>query len=351
VSTPHATRPTTRTRQQWAQHLNKVWDELTQTTVLGFFQLGRDLLQAMEELPHGEFVKMVNEDLEMDRHVANMFMRIARSEMVGNAHHLLPSDYTTIDKLTRLPPEVFQRFVEDGTICPQLRRGDVSQIIRVIRKEEYEARVRAAKPRPLEGTYRIAYADCPWKYKLYGLDCYGHCERHYNTLTIDELCHYRPDGVRLVREMVDKDAVLFMWVTAPMALKCAPVIEAWGFEYKAQIVWDKVSHMVGHYVSVRHELLYICTRGSCTRDTPKLLPSVVRIPKSGVHSQKPEKFREMIEEMYPYGRKLELFARGRRREGWDATGNELEEDPRFRFEQLSPSLSLPILGAPPTHLR
>ena len=106
--------------------------------------------------------------------------------------------------------------------------------------------------------------------------------------------------------------------------------------------------MVGHYVSVRHELLYICTRGNCTRDTPKLLPSVVRIPKSGVHSQKPENFYEIIEEMYTYGRKLELFARGRRREGWDAVGNELEEDACPGFEQLSPSPSLPILNAPPT---
>jgi N6-adenosine-specific RNA methylase IME4 len=181
------------------------------------------------------------------------------------------------------------------------------------------------KLRPLEGTYRILLADNPWRYKNNGLDNYGHCERHYNTMSIEELCNYRPDGVRLVRDMMDKNAVLFMWVTAPMALKCAPVIETWGFEYKAQIVWDKDSHMVGNYVSVRHELLYICTRGNCTRDTPKLLPSVVRIPKSRVHSRKPERFYEIIEEMYTYGRKLELFARGRPREGWDAVGNELEE--------------------------
>jgi hypothetical protein len=58
-------KPTTRTRQQWAQHLNKVWDELTHTTVEDFFRLGCDLLQAKEDLLHGEFIKMVNEDLEM----------------------------------------------------------------------------------------------------------------------------------------------------------------------------------------------------------------------------------------------------------------------------------------------
>jgi N6-adenosine-specific RNA methylase IME4 len=349
-------KPTTRTRQQWAQRLNKVWGELTQTIVEGYFQLGRDLLHAKEELPHGEFIKMVNEDLEMDRHVANMFMRITRSEMVGNAHHLLPADYTTINKLTRLPAEIFQRLVEDGTICPQLLRKDVNRIIRAVRKEEYQARVGAAKPRPLEGTYRILLADCPWRYSNNELDDYvdnyGHCDRHYTPMTIEELCDYRPDGVRPVREMVDKNAVLFMWVTAPMVGKCAPVYETWGFEYKEQIVWDKVRHMVGHYVSVQHELLYICTRGSCTRDTPKLLPSVVRIPKSSVHSQKPEKFREMIEEMYTYGRKLELFARGRRREGWDAVGNELEEDACPGFEQLSPfSHSRPVLALRPQNRR
>ena len=51
------------------------------------------------------------------------------------------------------------------------------------------------------------------------------------------------------------------------------VIEAWGFEHKGAIIWDKVLHNFGHYVSVRHEHLLICTRGSCTPDRPTPMPA------------------------------------------------------------------------------
>ena len=109
-------------------------------------------------------------------------------------------------------------------------------------------------------------------------------------------------------------------------VSASPVPKAWGFTYKQLIVWDKVDHMVGHYVSSRCELLLICTRGSCLPDGGTLLDNVVpvvSIEKSSVHSQKPERFREIIDELYPYGPRIELFAR-QRHEGWDVWGNEVQ---------------------------
>jgi len=58
---------------------------------------------------------------------------------------------------------------------------------------------------------------------------------------------------------------------------------------------------MGHYVSVQHEFLLLCVRGSCTPDISQLLPSVVT-EKRSTHSAKPERFRQMIDEMYPVGR-------------------------------------------------
>ena len=113
-----------------------------------------------------------------------------------------------------------------------------------------------------------------------------------------------------------------MWVTAPMLERCFPIIGAWGFEYKTFFVWDKVKHNVGYYNSVRAELLLICTRGSCTPDTGKLINSVQTIERSNKHSEKPEEFYSIIDAMYDHGRKLELFSR-KARPGWDADGDEL----------------------------
>ena len=50
-------------------------------------------------------------------------------------------------------------------------------------------------------------------------------------------------------------------------------------------------------------------------------PKSVITAEVGRHSQKPEVFAEMIEQMYPHVPKLEMFAR-REREGWTAWGNE-----------------------------
>jgi len=73
---------------------------------------------------------------------------------------------------------------------------------------------------------------------------------------------------------------------------------------------------------VRHEFLLICVRGSCTPDIDELLPSVVTIKRSKVHSQKPAEFRTMIDKMYPHGKRIELFAR-EQAPGWESYGNQL----------------------------
>lgn len=120
--------------------------------------------------------------------------------------------------------------------------------------------------------------------------------------------------------MVHDDAVLFLWVTSPLLEESFDVVKAWGFEYKTSMVWDKVAHNVGHYVSVRHEFLLICTKGSYTPEVKKLHDSVYEEERTG-HSKKPEYFRELIDEIYPNAKRIEMFAR-EQHDGWDVWGNE-----------------------------
>jgi N6-adenosine-specific RNA methylase IME4 len=218
-------------------------------------------------------------------------------------------------RLADLPEDEFEAEI--------LRERDPRRLAkRVAKKAEYIARIGAAKPKPLEGTYRILYADPPWKY--HGLNKnVGHAEDHYDCLDDDQVCEYRPgDGTRTVKELADDNAVLFIWVTSPQLERCFKIIKAWGFEYKTSFVWDKVRHVMGHYNSIRHELLLICTRGSCTPDTGTLIDSVQSIKRSDRHSEKPREFYAIIDAMYDHGRKLELFSRGTAPEGWDTDGNE-----------------------------
>jgi len=123
-----------------------------------------------------------------------------------------------------------------------------------------------------------------------------------------------------VRGLAADDAVLFLWATSPLIEQAFTVMHAWGFTYKAMFIWDKVKHNFGHYNSVRHELLLLCTKGSCVPDEQKLFDSVQSIERTE-HSTKPEEFRQIIDTLYTHGRRIELFAR-RQTPGWEVWGNE-----------------------------
>lgn len=188
-----------------------------------------------------------------------------------------------------------------------------------LRREIRQAQHQIEAPAQMTGTYRVIYADPPWSYgdKRHDFEGkYTGAEHHYPSMSIAEMCALP------VRDIVQDDAVLFMWVTSPLLYEAAPIIDAWGFQYKACFVWDKVAHNVGYYNSVRHEFLLICTRGRCTPDVPKLHDSVIDIKRPEKHSEKPEFFRDLIDAMYPHGERIELFRRGEAPNGWNVWGNQ-----------------------------
>ncbi len=210
-----------------------------------------------------------------------------------------------VQKVAQLDPEKQKAIIE------KVLSGEAKSVVdarRLVKKEM----VREVEPP--SGKYRVIYADPPWSYGDRLTEGYGPAENHYPTMTIEELCALP------VEESADDNAVLFLWVTSPLLEECFRIIRAWGFKYKASFVWDKVKHNMGHYNSVRHEFLLICTRGSCTPDVPKLFDSVQSIERTE-HSRKPEEFRRIIDTLYPHGRRIELFAR-RPAPGWEVWGNE-----------------------------
>jgi N6-adenosine-specific RNA methylase IME4 len=170
------------------------------------------------------------------------------------------------------------------------------------------------------GMYRVIYADPPWRYGNTQPDYHEVQDDHYPTMTVKEICDLEI-GDRKVAEIALDDAVLFLWVTSPILEESFEVIKAWGFKYKASFVWDKIKHNMGHYNSVRHEFLLICVRGSCQPDQNQLFDSVQSIERTE-HSAKPEEFRNIIQTLYPYGTRIELFAR-KKTAGWEVFGNDI----------------------------
>jgi N6-adenosine-specific RNA methylase IME4 len=187
-----------------------------------------------------------------------------------------------------------------------------------------------------ENKYRIIYADPPWSYS--DKRCNGACEKHYPTMRIDDICALP------VKNITDRDAVMFLWATYPQMPAALRLVEAWGFTYKSiAFQWIKLNKSVqkdNPQIASAHDIL----KSSCffglgrwTRGNSECCLIAVKgkphRASAGVgqlifapvtrHSAKPPETRDkIIRLMGDSGSRIELFARDAAA-GWDCWGNEV----------------------------
>jgi len=175
------------------------------------------------------------------------------------------------------------------------------------------------QPLPSDRRYAVIYADPPWDFEVYNEE--SGIERaaanHYSTMSLDEICALP------IPSLASPAAALFMWTTVPHLRESFQVLDAWGFEYKTNIVWVKDKIGLGYFVRNQHELLLIATRGDMPTPLSANRPSSVITAPRREHSRKPDEAYALIERMYPELPRIELFAR-QTRPGWARWGNEVE---------------------------
>jgi N6-adenosine-specific RNA methylase IME4 len=175
----------------------------------------------------------------------------------------------------------------------------------------------ANAPLPRDRRYPVILADPPWQYD-HPYSASRAIENHYPTMSIEEICALD------VASLCTPDAMLFLWVPAPLLPEGIRVVGAWGFGYRTHGVWNKQRIGMGIYLRQQHETFFVASRGtSITPDPSTLSPSIIEAVR-GRHSEKPVELYEIIERYYPTLPKIELFSR-RSREGWRAWGNEAAE--------------------------
>lgn len=173
--------------------------------------------------------------------------------------------------------------------------------------------------------YNIIYADPPWQYKVWskktGLG--RSAESHYPTMNKKNI-----QGLP-IQNLCEKDAVLFLWVTAPCLLEGIELIEKWGFTYKTiGFNWvkknkkaDSLFWGMGYYTRANTELCILATRGKPLKRMSKSVHQVIMTPIEE-HSKKPAETRDRIIQLFGDISRIELFAR-QEADGWDCWGNEV----------------------------
>lgn len=171
--------------------------------------------------------------------------------------------------------------------------------------------------------FSTVLADPPWQFlNRTGKMAPEHKRlNRYETLKTSEICSIP------VSLACEDPAHLYLWVPNALLPDGLDVMKAWGFTYKANIVWHKVrkdggpdGRGVGFYFRNTTELVLFGVRGKMRTLSPgRRQVNILRTMKQE-HSRKPLELYSVIEACSP-GPYLELFARGTR-PTWTAFGNE-----------------------------
>ena len=176
--------------------------------------------------------------------------------------------------------------------------------------------------------YKTIYADPPWQFQNRTGKVAPEHKRlnRYSTMTLEDIKHLP------VADVADEKCHLYLWVPNALLPEGLEVLKAWGFEYKTNIIWEKIrkdgmpdGRGVGFYFRNVTEILLFGIKGSknrtlnAGRSQVNLIRSIKR-----EHSKKPDELISLIESCSsaPF---LEIFARGNRSH-WDMWVNQATYD-------------------------
>lgn len=178
--------------------------------------------------------------------------------------------------------------------------------------------------------YNTIYADPPWRFRnRTGKFAPEHRRlARYETMTVKEI------KALPVSKIAGEKAHLYLWVPNAFLPDGLAVMDAWGFEYKSNLVWEKVckdgktdGRGGGFYFRNATELLLFGIRKKSapnrTLSPARAQVNLIRTIKRE-HSRKPDEMIPLIEACSA-GPRIELFARGAR-DGWMMWGNQATAD-------------------------
>lgn len=200
-----------------------------------------------------------------------------------------------------------------GYFCPSCNTFLSGPSIRIQASEIYNGDVRDFLKIYTGQKFDLLLIDPPWGYR-------DNTIKGYQTMSIDEIA-----GLP-VRNIMEKESVVFLWATNSLLPEAFSVMDSWGFRFVTKIEWVKKRNgklQKGRAVNVMGSSESILIGKTGNYPVPDWKPpSVMEAPRVK-HSEKPELSYLWMEKMYPKARKIEIFAR-KARKGWYVVGNQIE---------------------------
>ncbi|GLI94309.1 hypothetical protein [Methylocystis echinoides] len=123
-------------------------------SVSAIIATGLAFIEAKKALPHGQFERLfanhadpLPEPVACSHDTAKRLMAIARTPALSKGAHapLLPTSWTTLYELTKLPEDKLEIALSEGWVRPETQRGDVKEIRERLGVESKPRKARALR--------------------------------------------------------------------------------------------------------------------------------------------------------------------------------------------------------------
>jgi N6-adenosine-specific RNA methylase IME4 len=289
----------------------------------------RDLTTYQRTLLAFEFEQMFREKAKQNqiRTSKNRVRQISDKQEIDTKKELAKIakvSHDTISKVKKIqekaPEEVKQK----------LATGEVSinaaykEIKKEEKKKERDEKIQQVKQKietenltTIDKKYHVIAIDPPWAYNEKG----GFSSDDYDAQNNRGAVDYPTMTVEQIKQIelpAADDCVLFLWTTHAFLKDSFDIMQNWGFEYKANIVWDKVKMGMGRNIRMQCEFCLLGVKGKPIIQGSSERDIITEARRE--HSRKPEAFYEMVERMC-IGNKLDYFSR-QTRNNWEHYGAE-----------------------------
>jgi N6-adenosine-specific RNA methylase IME4 len=197
-------------------------------------------------------------------------------------------------KAAEAEPERFGHLIEELD-----RYRGVDRAYRALRIGQDERRI--LNLAPVAGKYRTLVIDPPWEYDM---DFLGRGAPQYALMDEEQL------RALPVSSWAEANCHLYLWATNALMPKAIALVPHWGFEHKTIITWKKPHYGLGAYFRGQTEHVLFAVRGQLGIRRADI-PTIFEAPTTRMHSEKPEKFYEIVRAASypPYGEAFQRKAR------------------------------------------
>lgn len=237
------------------------------------YLIGCNLIWVKSQLKHGEFISWIEKNLWFTRASAHNFMKFANE--CERQHHLLgysPNRNVKLFDISNAPAEI------------------------------------------LPGQYRTVIIDPPWPYGTqYDKDT-RRVASPYSEMTLE--------AIATTEFPFADDCVLWFWTTHKFLPVSFEILEQWGFDYKATMVWNKENIGIGYWLRMQCEFCLLAIKGNPAWEATDVRDIINESRRE--HSRKPEQFYKKVLKICPkpIG---EAFARQKRKGIKVITGDEIDK--------------------------